>query len=306
MTSSLPEYLTPNDMPSADRLRYGALTPAQERVFAKWVNGRDIHDFGAGYLEISKLALKHGARSVVAVDKEPMPVTLPGTMKAFAEASFMSLLGRYFRGESTATQVVTDSIIDVAAQLASSRLASSQPAPEGMTYVASTFDKYRSEEKVDVAIVSWPVNHLETRSLNALVAHLSKAKVVIYRGKNTDATACGDPPLFMYLMTRPLLDYVPSDRNVLAIYGPGRLRGPRMPTGDELAGLLMQTYSLTYSAAEAAAEAFSGLPASFTHAGAVIEYLKAFSFRTELPSIPTWHELRWLMRAIRRAARVRA
>ena len=114
--------------------------------------------------------------------------------------------------------------------------------------VRSYFADYK--EPIDTALVSWPINRVE-RSLLEL---LRRARIVIYIGKNTDGLSCGWPHLFLYFLSRELLEYVPDSHNVLAVYGKP-LDHMRRPTGEELAAI--RTYEKMYSYDEAEADAVS-------------------------------------------------
>jgi hypothetical protein len=102
--------------------------------------------------------------------------------------------------------------------------------PAGVEFVQSRFKDFVGD--IDVAFVSWPANNMN----QGLVELLQKATKVIYLGKNTDGTACGNPELFRYLSTRRLHAYLPDRHNNLLVVGE-RLREPRPLTGEELAGI---------------------------------------------------------------------
>lgn len=110
----------------------------------------------------------------------------------------------------------------------------------GVRFVRSYFHDLR--ERAPVAFVSWPVNwHSD------IVPILVASTTVIYLGKNTDGTACGDPNLWEHLRAREVLAYVPDRRNTMAIYGPNFVE--RDPTGEELASASVLK-SMSYEEAE--------------------------------------------------------
>lgn len=90
-------------------------------------------------------------------------------------------------------------------------------------------------EPADLALLSWPAN----RRLPGLLQHLDLADKVAYLGRNHGGTACGHPELFKYLCRRELLEYVPHRTNTLVVVGKP-LPGPRHPTGEEAAGLVLE------------------------------------------------------------------
>lgn len=102
------------------------------------------------------------------------------------------------------------------------------------------FKDYRPAE-VDVALLSWPANHM----MEGLLPLLVKAKTIIYLGKNTDGTSCGFPALFVYLTIRRLLVHKPHPTNTLIIVGEP-LRKPRTPEHEELAGIRAYDELLRY------------------------------------------------------------
>lgn len=54
-------------------MAFGRISDDQWRIISKHVKDRVVHDLGAGRCDNSLLLLGHGAKKVVAVDKEPMP-----------------------------------------------------------------------------------------------------------------------------------------------------------------------------------------------------------------------------------------
>jgi hypothetical protein len=84
--------------------------------------------------------------------------------------------------------------------------------------------------RFDVGFVSWPSN----RPLPGLTAILKRCDRVVYLGKNTDSTACGDYALFQHLRSRKLLQYIPDPRNCMIVVGKEYASGyKRKPVGEE-------------------------------------------------------------------------
>jgi hypothetical protein len=103
--------------------------------------------------------------------------------------------------------------------------------PTNLSYKQTYFHDMRQTAPMDVAFMSWPVNHQ-----TGLESVIERAQVVVYLGCNTGGSACGTPDLFKMMVQRELLDYVPDRRNSLLVVGK-RLEAPRRPTGEELAGI---------------------------------------------------------------------
>jgi hypothetical protein len=120
-----------------------------------------------------------------------------------------------------------------------------KPWPRGLHYKQEYFHNL-SQTKMDTIFLSWPINH-ETN----LVPLIRGAGTLIYLGCNTGGTACGTPGLFLAMVSRKLLAYVPDPRNSLIIVGES-LRAPREPTGEELAGMTMYDRMWSFDAAESA------------------------------------------------------
>lgn len=91
--------------------------------------------------------------------------------------------------------------------------------PNGLEIFHGTFLSYLQKNPVtlaqNVALVSWPANRRQ-EPLNRILAGFP---TVIYLGKNTDGTTCGDASLFRELGVREILRYVPDFRNTLVVYG---------------------------------------------------------------------------------------
>jgi len=54
-------------------MSYGHLNSEQLKVLTQYTKGKVVHDLGAGELELARVMRKHGARKVVAIDKEYIP-----------------------------------------------------------------------------------------------------------------------------------------------------------------------------------------------------------------------------------------
>ena len=81
--------------------------------------------------------------------------------------------------------------------------------------ITSHFKDYTIIDSISVAVMSWPVNWACSLELRA-----AESDVVVYIGKNTDSSACGDPTLWNHLILRQVLLYMPTFKNDLIIYGP--------------------------------------------------------------------------------------
>ncbi len=125
--------------------------------------------------------------------------------------------------------------------------------PEGVETLRASFAEAHSlllDTPIDVAFLSWPANY------NTLIEPLLEmAKTVIYLGKNTDGTACGTPRLYRSFLQRELLWSEPHTNNSLIVMG-GKIHvdAPRLPTGEELAGLEVE-FSLDIFSFEQAEDA---------------------------------------------------
>lgn len=118
------------------------------------------------------------------------------------------------------------------------------PHRRGLSVVAEYFSAFRPTE-IDVAFVSWPMNHHDAELLRLVTL----AKRVAYLGKNTDLVACGFHDLFEHFLTRPILTYSPDVFNTLIVYGEasGEVREPR---GEEHGGLGQKERALSYNEVE--------------------------------------------------------
>lgn len=113
------------------------------------------------------------------------------------------------------------------------------------------FDDWRHEGYMDVAFVSWPINH--DTGIERL---LRSARTVIYHGKCTDGTMCGYPAMWQHLTQREVLAHEHNPVGTLIVYG----RDPalRKPLPEEMCGLDLErvwSYSEAYGAAESVSEA---------------------------------------------------
>jgi len=54
-------------------MSYGRLSTKQLKVLVQYTKDKIVHDIGAGSLELAELLCEHGARKVIAIDKEYMP-----------------------------------------------------------------------------------------------------------------------------------------------------------------------------------------------------------------------------------------
>lgn len=117
---------------------------------------------------------------------------------------------------------------------------------KGLSYKRAYFHDL-PKTPMDVLFTSWPINHD-----SGIVPHVERAGKVIYLGCNTGGSMCGMPDLFAAMIRRELLAYVPDRHNSLVIVGK-HLEGPRAPTGEELAGLNIQSEYYSFENAEAEA-----------------------------------------------------
>lgn len=100
----------------------------------------------------------------------------------------------------------------------------------------------------DIALLAWPQPYTIPFTPKFHLG-LDAVEFLIYQGKNTDGTVCGDPILFRYLCTREVLAYVPHKINTLIVYGPQKV--VRDPKPEEMAGLRNREMDvLTYEVIE--------------------------------------------------------
>lgn len=93
----------------------------------------------------------------------------------------------------------------------------------------------------DVGHLAWPVNHPTTGLMNLLAV----IPCVIYVGSNVRGNACGTVPLFAHFLRREILEYKPSFRNSLIVYGPVR-GGVRTDVVHEEWAVLQQVEPLSF------------------------------------------------------------
>lgn len=86
---------------------------------------------------------------------------------------------------------------------------------------------------VEIAVVSWPQN----TPLQGITELLQAVPHVVYIGKNTDGTACGNPALMRYLSGREAHTYLPNNKNTLIHYGSGDRKLQRCIYHEEYAAL---------------------------------------------------------------------
>ena len=94
------------------------------------------------------------------------------------------------------------------------------PPVYGIVQVQAYFVDWAPTEPIDIALLSWPVNH----RMPGLIEILEEAGTVIYRGENDLASACGDAGLFRYLSGREVLAHYEHDaldkhHGCLTVYG---------------------------------------------------------------------------------------
>jgi Ribosomal protein L11 methyltransferase (PrmA) len=88
---------------------------------------------------------------------------------------------------------------------------------EGVIFHQSYFDRWSMPKDVQVVVVSWPQNN----GLPGIADLLKRVPEVIYLGKNTDGTSCGNGTLFAHLILRNTVTCIPDRRNTLIHYVAG-------------------------------------------------------------------------------------
>jgi hypothetical protein len=101
--------------------------------------------------------------------------------------------------------------------------------PAGVTLGPQWFHQVAPAD-VRIAFISWPNN-----CCMVLSRIIAEAETVIYLGKNTDGTICGDAQLFAELVKREVLVYLAERPNTLIVYGSRRVK--REPTREEVAAM---------------------------------------------------------------------
>jgi hypothetical protein len=153
---------------------------------------------------------------------------------AQAEALAAVVRGRTIHDLGCGDQVLSDALV----QLGAAAVIAVDEHPVGcpgswVNTVRTTFAEYETRQPIiDVAFVSWPVNHNEPPLLDLLY----RAKTIAYLGKCTDGTLCGWPGLFRYFLGLELVAHVPHPANTLLIYGTP-VAAPRVGEWEERAGL---------------------------------------------------------------------
>ncbi len=118
----------------------------------------------------------------------------------------------------------------------------SSALPSRLHYKREYFHNVKS--RMDTVFLSWPANY-DTN----VVPLVQQAGTVIYLGCNTGGSMCGTPELFKAMILRELLAYEPHRENSLVIVG--KVTGaPRLPTGEELAGLNVMSSYYSFDEAE--------------------------------------------------------
>lgn len=200
-------------------MSHGRLSPAQVVALRPFVDGRTIHDLGAGQCTLAMLLLQRlGAACVIALDKESMPeLVRAGLIQA--QTTFEDVAGEH----------------DVAEW--------KRPLVERARDLTRT---------IDVAFVSWPQNHPS----EGLLRLLRRAGVVVYLGSNVNGSACAWPGLFMSeFLFREVLAHVPERANSLIVYGE-RCEAPRRKLlGEEIAAVLSYETSVGIMTFEEAQDA---------------------------------------------------
>ena len=99
----------------------------------------------------------------------------------------------------------------------------------------SYFAFWKVPEGIEVALLCWPQN----TPLQGILPILAGIPTVVYIGKNTDGTVCGNPGLFQHLATREVVGHIPDKLNTLIHYGPNPRVGSKV-YHEEFAGLFPQ------------------------------------------------------------------
>jgi len=95
------------------------------------------------------------------------------------------------------------------------------PNKDQITMMKSLFKDIDPPDQIDVAFLSWPINH----ATPGLVNILEKAEVIIYVGNNVDGNQCGNKELFHHLIGREVLECCPDRTNTLMVYGRNQRTG---------------------------------------------------------------------------------
>lgn len=190
---------------------FGVLNDTQTAEVKKVVQGRVVHDLGAGDLALAHLLIQLGAKKVVAIDRR------------------RQLSARTLNKDGPIEFHLMDHDTYVSMQM---RATLDEGLRQGYEKVSPPPARFAQPETPDVVFMSWPYNMPD----NGLLLLASMAKTVIYLGQNLGGTACGFPELFQHFVTRELVSHVPSVQNSLIILG-STLDNPREPVTEETGGL---------------------------------------------------------------------
>lgn len=138
-------------------------------------------------------------------------------------------------GEGGITHMLSKHAATVVAVDKNNVFARSGSSVSNIEWIEAWFEDYNTRcDEVDVAFISWPLNHRDV----ALYSLLKRARTIIYLGKNTDGIVCGFPDMFRMFAWRDLLAHIPDRHNTLLILGdPLQRVQERDLTGEEYAGL---------------------------------------------------------------------
>lgn len=96
------------------------------------------------------------------------------------------------------------------------------------------FSQYDPPSEPWIAYVSWPVNWNRTGLVNLVDGSRGREpELVVYRGKCTDGTMCGDDDWWCHVRQLEVLSHVPRRAETLIVYGSARVT--REPLLEELA-----------------------------------------------------------------------
>lgn len=90
--------------------------------------------------------------------------------------------------------------------------------PPGVVLVKEYIRDLPLPEEAPVVFISWPLN----RAVRGLVEWVRHARMVVYLGSNFDGVACGDRDLFLTMLRRDVVMYVPDRHNNLIVLGQRR------------------------------------------------------------------------------------
>jgi hypothetical protein len=188
----------------------GGLNRFQEEAVRYYVRNQLVYDLGAGLLGWAEKLAQFGAEHVTAVD---------------------------------------DIYKDPRENVLNNCRAWKKCEPANVTLDDRSFREFHrtGPNALHTAFIAWPHNtYGKTMGLELLA---SKAKTVIYIGKNLDGTACGSPHLWDHLSQRKVLCFLPAVRNSLIVYG-RVLKEPRQLLREEKGALDGPWDSMLYSPPE--------------------------------------------------------